>query len=596
MEYMGQQSTARKCNNPAHRFKEQRPGTPHLTAAVGHRLKFVRNALLPLLLLALFCATAGPRHDIQARIDASIDADRRKDVRARMALFTGDATIELLNGQTLMRAQLEQGIAAFHQSTVSIAPRTRTTIESIEVHGNTAILHTNQHLERTTFGGEGEPVERVSNIRHLETWVRTADGWKVRHVEELEQGEVTVDGKPEPIDRAGLAFSRMLHREGWRKARAEFDAARARGELPFEESTLNTAGYALLAAGRADDAIEAFRMNSEAYPQSVNVWDSLAEAQMNAGHTSEAIAGYRKVLTMTPTDERIAGVLAKLGAPVADEERARMLQTVLPPDVGLLPNVTYATHGRPLRMHILRPTAPAPHPRPALLFIHGGGWTEGTKERGLIALLRFVQRGYVAASMEYRLSGEATFPAQIEDVQAAIRFLRENAAQYGIDATRIAVWGQSAGGHLAALAGATGTGAERPDAVIDWNGPADLVEPVELARLLAQKARQNTPTIALERLLGGPVDEHRELARAASPVYHASPDDPPFLILHGTADPEVDISQSRALHQALRAAGVDATLKEYAREAHFGIHPSRPVPERFASEMDAFLARIFGAP
>lgn len=405
---------------------------------------------------------------------------------------------------------------------------------------------------------------------------------------------MTLDGKPVAVDRAGLQFARMLHREGWRRARKRFDEARRRGVVPFEEPTLNSAGYALLAAGRTEDAIEAFRMNTEAYPQSVNVWDSLAEAQMTAGQTSEAVAGYRKVLAMTPTDERIAVVLAKLGAPVGDEERARMLRAVMPPGVELLPNVTYATHGRALRMHVLRPTAPASHSRPAFLFIHGGGWTEGTKERGLIALLRFVQRGSVAASMEYRLSAEATFPAQLEDVKAAIRFLREHAPEYGIDPNRIAVWGQSAGGHLAALAGTTGTGAERPDAVIDWNGPADLLEPRELARLLAQKAQQNAPTIAVERLLGGPVAEHRELARAASPVYHASPDDPPFLIVHGTADPEVDLSQSRALHDALRAAGVDATLKEHAREAHFGIHPFRPVPERFVSEMDAFLDRVFG--
>lgn len=555
----------------------------------------MRTALLPILLFALCCTTAGPRHDIQARIDASIEADRRKDLAARMALYTDDATIELLSGQVLTRAQLEQGIAAFHKSTAAIGTRTRTTTESIDVRGNTAILVTQQHLERTTFGGEGQPVERVSDIRHRETWVRTAEGWKIRHIEELEQGAVTVDGRQVPIDRAGLQFSRVLHREGWRKARARFDAARRRGEVPFEEATLNAAGYALLAAGRTEDAIEAFRMNAEAYPQSANTWDSLAEAQLAAGNTAEAIAGYRRVLAMTPTDERVAKVLAKLGAPMSEQERAQMLRAVMPPEVELLPDIVYAHHGRSLRMHILRPAAPASRPRPALLFIHGGGWTEGTKERGVIALQRFVQRGHVAASMEYRLSGEARFPAQIEDVKAAIRFLRINAPQFGIDPQRIAVWGQSAGGHLAALAGTTGAGEERPDAVIDWNGPADLLEPNELARLLAQKAKQNVPTIAIERLLGGSVDEHGGLARAASPINHVTPDDPPFLIMHGTADPEVDISQSRALHAALRAAGVDATLKEYAGEAHFGIHPLRPVPERFVADMDAFLERVFGA-
>jgi ketosteroid isomerase-like protein len=188
----------------------------------------MRPRLLPLLLLTLFCASAGPRHEIQSRIDASIEADRRKDLAARMALFTDDVTIELLSGEILTRGQLEQSIAAFQGSTGAIGPRTRTAIESIDVHGDTATLLTNQHLERITFGNEGQPVERISNIRHRETWVRTAGGWKVRHVEELEQGAVTGDGKPQPIDRAGLQFSRMLHREGGaRRASASMPRAAA---------------------------------------------------------------------------------------------------------------------------------------------------------------------------------------------------------------------------------------------------------------------------------------------------------------------------------------------------------------------------------
>lgn len=165
-----------------------------------------------------------------------------------------------------------------------------------------------------------------------------------------------------------------------------------------------------------------------------------------AKQTDQAIAGYRKVLAMTPTDERVATILANLGAPVPPEERAAMLRSVIPADIEFLPDIAYGSK----TLHILR--QPGASMRPALVFIHGGGWTDGSKERGLIPLLHFVRRGFVGVTVGYRLSGEAPFPAQIDDVKAAIRFLREHAAEYGIDPKRIVVWGQSAGGHLAAPA------------------------------------------------------------------------------------------------------------------------------------------------
>ncbi|HKR63445.1 MAG TPA: prolyl oligopeptidase family serine peptidase, partial [Thermoanaerobaculia bacterium] len=140
-------------------------------------------------------------------------------------------------------------------------------------------------------------------------------------------------------------------------------------------------------------------------------------------------------------------------------------------------------------------------------------------------------------------------------------------------------------------AGTSGEGVTRPDAVIDWNGPTDFLEPRELARLLAQKKEQNAPSIAMERLLGGDVEAHRELAQQANPIRYVTRDDPPFLIMHGTADDAVDISQSRALVDALKAAGVDVTFKTYERESHFGIHPLRPVPKRFLEPMLEWLTR-----
>jgi len=271
-----------------------------------------------------------------------------------------------------------------------------------------------------------------------------------------------------------------------------------------------------------------------------------------------------------------------------------MLGDWVPPDVELRPNVIYATRSRALRMHILLPRNAATR-RPAILFIHGGGWTEGTRERGLPSLIHFVKKGYVAASIEYRLSGEAIFPAQIEDVRSAIESLRAHANELGIDPHRVAVWGQSAGGHLAALAGTSLEGAARPDVVIDWNGPTDFLEPRELERLEKRKVEQGQPTFAMERLLGGPVNERRELARAANPIRWVTPGDPPLLILHGSGDEEVSISQSELLRDALVKAGVDVTLEVFPGEGHFGIGPL-PFPDKYYAPMDAFLDKQFGRP
>lgn len=120
--------------------------------------------------------------------------------------------------------------------------------------------------------------------------------------------------------------------------------------------------------------------------------------------------------------------------------------------------------------------------------------------------------------------------------------------------------------------------------MIDWNGPADFLEPAELARL-ERKAEQKQPTTAMERLLGGPVNERRELALAASPVRWVTPGDPPFLILHGSADQEVSLAK----------AGVEVTLQVFPGEGHFGVGP-QPFPDKYCAPMDAFLDRHFGRP
>ena len=134
---------------------------------------------------------------------------------------------------------------------------------------------------------------------------------------------------------------------------------------------------------------------------------------------------------------------------------------------------------------------------------------------------------------------------------------------------------------------------QRPDVVIDWNGPTDFLEPTELARLEKRKAEQGQPTFAMERLLGGPVRERQELARAANPIRWVTPGDPPFLILHGSGDDEVSISQSEMLRDALVKAGVEVTLEIFPGEGHFGIGPL-PFPDKYYAPMDAFLEKHFG--
>ncbi|HEX8155473.1 MAG TPA: alpha/beta fold hydrolase [Thermoanaerobaculia bacterium] len=401
---------------------------------------------------------------------------------------------------------------------------------------------------------------------------------------------------PVPVDAAGTAFVRTIRTEGVAAARAEFEARRARNPnaVLFEESTLNAAGYVLLGEGRKADAIEVFKLNVRAYPESANVYDSLAEAYLASGDEANAARWYREALRRSPADDRIRTTLQKLGAPVGDDELAAMLRAWTPADVELRTDVVYATHGRPLRMHVLLPRNAAAS-RPAIVFVHGGGWTEGTRERGLPSLVHFVKQGYVAASIEYRLSGEAIFPAQIDDVRAAIEYVRTHAHELGVDPHRVAVWGQSAGGHLAALAGTSLEGAARPDLVIDWNGPTDFLEPRELARLEQRKLDQKQPTFAMERLLGGPVRERRELAMAANPIRWVTPDDPPFLILHGSGDDEVSITQSELLRDALAKAGVEVRLEVFPGERHFGIGP-QPFPDKYYAPMDAFLGKHFGRP
>ena len=199
---------------------------------------------------------------------------------------------------------------------------------------------------------------------------------------------------------------------------------------------------------------------------------------------------------------------------------------------------------------------------PVIIYIHGGGWRRGRKEK--CPAVALVQDGFAVASIDYRLSGTAPFPAQIEDCKAAVRWLRANASTYHLDPDRVGVWGHSAGGHLAALLGTSGgvpelegTGdnmqySSQVQAVCDSAGPADLLAMTNLGP---------KRTFAIEGLLGGPLEKDKAKAIAASPIHYVSKDDPPFLIVHGEGDRVVPVEQSQRLYEELRKAGVNATLK-----------------------------------
>jgi acetyl esterase/lipase len=224
--------------------------------------------------------------------------------------------------------------------------------------------------------------------------------------------------------------------------------------------------------------------------------------------------------------------------------------------------------GGALKLDLFLPTA-GTRPYPVVVWIHGGGWQSGRKDQCPARYLG--PKGYAVASISYRLSQQARFPAQIEDCKAAVRWIRANAAFYGLDADRIGAWGSSAGGHLAALLGTTGdvaalegTGgspgvSSRVQAVCDWFGPTDFLQ-MDAHAPADSRIQHDSPASPESKLVGGPIQENKEACAKASPLTYISRDDPPFLIMHGDKDNLVPIHQSEILHAALRRVGLESTF------------------------------------
>jgi acetyl esterase/lipase len=222
---------------------------------------------------------------------------------------------------------------------------------------------------------------------------------------------------------------------------------------------------------------------------------------------------------------------------------------------------------------------------PLIINIHGGAFRAGNKNQGVP--LGYLRQGYAVASINYRLSQHAVFPAQIEDGKAAVRWLRAHAAEYRLDANRFAAWGSSAGGHLSALLGTTGDTKEfevgahldqssRLQAVVDYFGPTDFLQMD--AHRPPNGMVHDTPNSPESELIGGPIQQHKEKTARANPITYVTPGDPPFLICHGDQDPLVPHHQSILLEAALKQAGVPVTFYTVPGAGHGGFKDPK-VPE-----------------
>jgi acetyl esterase/lipase len=250
----------------------------------------------------------------------------------------------------------------------------------------------------------------------------------------------------------------------------------------------------------------------------------------------------------------------------------------LPPHVTCLPDIQYGPatgKANLLDLYLPDDADQLDHPLPLIIWIHGGGWIEGNKDNCPVAPA--VPFGFIGASLNYRLSGEAQYPAQIQDCKGAIRFLRAHAAEYHIDPNRIGVWGASAGGHLVALLGTSGGSTElegtvggnldqssKVQAVCDWFGPTDLTQFADQAKA-ADIAKFTPGPRLITALFGGTLDEKKDLVQLANPIAFLkgkTPADlPPFLIMHGDKDKMVPVAQSQMLDDALTALKVSVDFQ-----------------------------------
>lgn len=286
-------------------------------------------------------------------------------------------------------------------------------------------------------------------------------------------------------------------------------------------------------------------------------------------------------------------------APSVPADSQPLSVSVTRPQIKLISDVVFEqvpTRGyenRAMKMDLLVPQVQ--EPMPAIVFVTGGGFINANKDSYIQERLRLAEEGYVTASIEYRVAPTATFPEPLQDVKAAVRYLRAHAEQFRIDPDRIGIFGGSAGGYLAAMAGTT-SGTRQFDAGdnLDQSSAVQAVADLYGVSDLTSIGADYSPEVqALHRTSGatealwlkgspvfngraGGVQDYPEEAEAANPLRYISGATPPFLLMHGDRDTVVSPSQTEILHQALRAKGVDSTRYVVQGAAHGGVYWVQP--------------------
>jgi acetyl esterase/lipase len=263
----------------------------------------------------------------------------------------------------------------------------------------------------------------------------------------------------------------------------------------------------------------------------------------------------------------------------------------MPAGVRMKAGIVYASPGgRDLRLDLFLPDGNGPFP--AVVYIHGGGWSGGSTAQFQKQAVHMAAKGFAGACIQYRLSGEAKFPAALHDSKAAVRWVRANAAQYRIDANRIGAAGGSAGGHLVAMLGTT-PGIAELDGTIGNTKVPTVVQAVAafnpaLDFVAFGKRGPDSAQNAVSRFLGTTYRENPELWAKAAPLTHVTAKAPPFLFLHGSADSTVPYQQSVDMAEKLKAAGVTAEIFTAPGAAH-GFFNRDPWFQPTLEKMEAFF-------
>ena len=266
---------------------------------------------------------------------------------------------------------------------------------------------------------------------------------------------------------------------------------------------------------------------------------------------------------------------------------------MLPASVELIRDVVFASPGgHKLRLDLFLPRS-SEQPAPAVVYVAGGGWRQVNKEQFWRHAAHMATKGFVGATVEHRLSSDATFPAAYEDVKTAVRWLRANADRYGIDVDRIGAAGGSSGG---VLMGMLGTMAHMPDVEGDGGNPEYSSQVRAIAAFspemdLVSRGKADHRVGNIARFLGKTYEEDPQLWAKASPLTHAGADSAPLLIVHGTMDARAPHQNSVGMREKLKAAGVEAELFTGGGAGH-GFAMSPPWYEDTLRTMEVFFTRI----